>query len=261
MTTEHEASRTLVKSPPELWAECSDAGSLARHLGEFGEISITRLEPETTVAWEGEHASGTVRIEPSGWGTRVTLTARTRAEAEAETVEPRAVEPPTEEPQAVEARVQGSAAAESPPDERSIKDTPQEEEHAKVEETVEAPTPALAADAGALRVRWRRMTVRMRDRFRSGDSAQAPPEAQAAEEPVNSTPPPAPVPADPPSAPIPANPPQPPAEEGPPEPVAEEGPPEPVAEPAAEPELDAQGILTLALDSLGQAHHRPFSRA
>jgi len=72
---EHEASRTLVKSPPELWSECSDAASLARHLGEFaGEIRITRLEPETTVAWEGEHASGTVRIEPSGWGTRVTLT-------------------------------------------------------------------------------------------------------------------------------------------------------------------------------------------
>jgi len=74
--TEHEASRTLVKSTPELWAECSDAASLARHLGEpFGSIRITRLEPETAVAWEGERASGTVRLEPSGWGTRVTLTA------------------------------------------------------------------------------------------------------------------------------------------------------------------------------------------
>src|SRR5260370_30379993 len=80
MTTDHEASRTLVKSPPELWAECSDAGSLARHLGEFGEIRITRLEPEIIVAWEGERASGTVRIEPSGWGTKVTLTATTAAE-------------------------------------------------------------------------------------------------------------------------------------------------------------------------------------
>ena len=66
---ELEVSRTLVKSPPELWAECSDAASLARHLGQFGEIRITRLEPETAVAWEGELASGTVRIEPSGWGT------------------------------------------------------------------------------------------------------------------------------------------------------------------------------------------------
>jgi hypothetical protein len=75
--TEYEASRTLVKSPPELWAELSDEASLAGHLADpFGEIRITRLEPETAVAWEGERASGTVRIEPSGWGTRVTLTAR-----------------------------------------------------------------------------------------------------------------------------------------------------------------------------------------
>ncbi|HWE12606.1 MAG TPA: hypothetical protein VG365_03790, partial [Solirubrobacteraceae bacterium] len=72
--TEHQTSRTLVKSAPELWAECSDAASLARHLGAFGEIRITKLEPETTVAWEGTAASGTVRLEPSGWGTRVTLT-------------------------------------------------------------------------------------------------------------------------------------------------------------------------------------------
>src|SRR5437868_1910726 len=75
MTTEHEASRTLVKSPPELWAECSDATSLARHLDQFGEIRITRLEPETAVAWKGERARGTVRIEPAGWGTKVILTA------------------------------------------------------------------------------------------------------------------------------------------------------------------------------------------
>jgi hypothetical protein len=73
--TIHQASRTLLKSPPELWAECSDATSLMRHLDSFGEIRITRLEPETAVAWEGDTVSGTVRLEPSGWGTRVTLTA------------------------------------------------------------------------------------------------------------------------------------------------------------------------------------------
>ena len=70
-----EAKRTLVKSPPEIWAEVSDAGALARHLGEFGEIRITRTQPESVVEWEGDLASGCVRIEPSGWGTRVTLTA------------------------------------------------------------------------------------------------------------------------------------------------------------------------------------------
>jgi hypothetical protein len=70
-----EAKRTLVKSPPELWAELSDIAALARHLGEFGEIRITRTEPESVVEWEGDLASGSVRLEPSGWGTRVTLTA------------------------------------------------------------------------------------------------------------------------------------------------------------------------------------------
>jgi len=58
------ASRTLVKSRPELWAECSDAGALARHLGAFGGIQITKLEPETAVAWEGEDVRGTVTLEP-----------------------------------------------------------------------------------------------------------------------------------------------------------------------------------------------------
>jgi len=69
-----EAQRTLVKSPPELWAELSDPTSLARHLGEFGEIRIARVEAETSVEWEAESASGRVELKPSGWGTKVTLT-------------------------------------------------------------------------------------------------------------------------------------------------------------------------------------------
>ena len=68
-------NRTLVKSPPELWSEVSEVESLAQHLGEFGEIAISRLDPEHTVAWEGEHARGTVELEESGWGTKVTLSA------------------------------------------------------------------------------------------------------------------------------------------------------------------------------------------
>src|SRR2546428_11577293 len=70
-----QVQRTLVKSPPELWAELSDPAALARHLGELGEIRITRVEPEHKVEWAAEHARGTVRIKPSAWGTRVTLTA------------------------------------------------------------------------------------------------------------------------------------------------------------------------------------------
>jgi hypothetical protein len=76
--------RTLVKSPPELWADLSNPESLARRLGEFGEILITRLVPEKTVAWEGERASGTVEIEASGWGTKVRLSAKATVPANEE---------------------------------------------------------------------------------------------------------------------------------------------------------------------------------
>ncbi|HST56536.1 MAG TPA: hypothetical protein VLJ42_11690 [Solirubrobacteraceae bacterium] len=69
------AQRTLVKSPPELWAEVSDPAALARHLGEFGEIRITRTDPEQKVEWESDDVRGTVELAPSGWGTKVSLTA------------------------------------------------------------------------------------------------------------------------------------------------------------------------------------------
>jgi len=70
-----EVQRTLVKSPPELWAELSDPDALARHLGELGDIRITRVEPESVVEWQAEGASGSVHLKASGWGTRVTLRA------------------------------------------------------------------------------------------------------------------------------------------------------------------------------------------
>jgi len=92
-----EVQRTLVKSPPELWAELSDVEALTRHLAAFGEITITRVEPETTVAWEGERASGTVELAASGWGTKVTLTAEPTAApatASASAPEPEAEPPP-----------------------------------------------------------------------------------------------------------------------------------------------------------------------
>jgi hypothetical protein len=68
-----EVQRTLVKSPPELWSELSDPAALARHLGELGQIRIVRVEAEKTVEWAAEHTTGTVSIQPSGWGTKVTL--------------------------------------------------------------------------------------------------------------------------------------------------------------------------------------------
>src|SRR6185503_14714682 len=96
------AKRTLVKSPPELWEELSEVEGLSKHFGAFGEIKITKLEPEHTVAWEGEHASGTVSIEPSGWGTKVTLHAELpEREEEPAAEKPREPEPVAEEPEPV----------------------------------------------------------------------------------------------------------------------------------------------------------------
>jgi hypothetical protein len=187
----HEASRTLVKSRPELWAECSDAATLSRHLSEpFGEIRITRLEPETAIAWEGEHVSGTVRLEPSGWGTRVTLTVH-----------------------------DGSA------DETSDGDASEASE-----EPVERDTTAARTHA-----RRRRFTSRIRAFIR----ARAPEYTTSPEQPV----PQGDAPADsfPPAG---AS-----TGEGAAGAVAAEG--------AA---LPPDAALSAALDSLGQAHHRPFSR-
>src|SRR3954451_8190793 len=112
------AKRTLVKSPPELWEELSEVDGLAKHLGAFGEIKITKLEPEHTVTWEGEHASGTVSIEPSGWGTKVTLHAELPEEAA-----PEAPPEVTEEPAIVE-----EPAIEEPVAEEPIAEEPEEPE-------------------------------------------------------------------------------------------------------------------------------------
>jgi hypothetical protein len=67
----YEVSRTLVKSPPELWAELE-----GDRLGSaFGAVHVKATEPERELAWEGEGAAGLARLEPSNWGTKVTLTA------------------------------------------------------------------------------------------------------------------------------------------------------------------------------------------
>ena len=77
-----ETQRTLVKSVPELWAQLSENALLGRLLEPFGEIRITRLRPETTIEWESELAVGAVELEPSGFGTRVRLTAQIAEPAE-----------------------------------------------------------------------------------------------------------------------------------------------------------------------------------
>jgi hypothetical protein len=67
----YEVSRTLVKSPPELWAELEGA----RLGASLGAKSVKTTEPERELAWESDGAAGLARLEPSSWGTKVTLTA------------------------------------------------------------------------------------------------------------------------------------------------------------------------------------------
>jgi hypothetical protein len=249
MTEEHKASRTIVKSPPELWAECSVAQSLARHLGEFGEIRITRLEPETTVAWEGEHASGTVRLEPSGWGTQVTLTATPIVTA--------APEPAVEPEPVVEAEPIVEAVVVEPEPEADVI------EEAEVVEEAEEPHDEGEAhdgrdeDASERLPRWpvfARLWSRLgRKSHDAGDERDTNKDEPEAPEAVEEEP-------------------EPEAEpevelavvEEVPEPVlVQDTPqPEPVDEaPELVAQLDHQALLVGALESLGQAHHRPFSRA
>jgi hypothetical protein len=130
-----EVQRTLVKSPPELWAEISDPEALARHLGEFGEIRITRVHPEQKVEWEAADASGSIAIKPSGWGTKVKLTV-TRELAEQPIGATEAIESQTEPEAESEAELEPELELEAEvevepesvePDEAEIESAPADE--------------------------------------------------------------------------------------------------------------------------------------
>jgi hypothetical protein len=210
------AQRTLVKSPPELWAEISDVESLARHMGEFGEIRIKRVEPETTVVWEGERASGTVELEPSGWGTKVTLTAQ-----------PKAVAPAPPPPPAPPAPVIAAPPPPPPPE-------PEPEPEPLAEP---APVAMTANEVLARSGFFKRMFGRRAETTPLTPVPDPEPELEPMPEPVRlPEPPPLPEP-----TPLPERP-------------ADDDPP-----PAAE-AVDVEGVLASVLDSLGSAHHRPFSR-
>jgi hypothetical protein len=276
---EPRAQRTLVKSPPELWAEVSDVEALARHLGEFGEIRITRLDPETTVAWEGDRACGTVALEPAGWGTKVTLTAKLAEEA---APEPAAVEPePEATTPAAEATTAEPVAEEPEPEPAALAaEAPTAEPIAEAEPAPDAPEPVAEADpepdapqpepepdAEAPKVGFFARLFGRRRKVESVVEVEPQREPLAAEpesevEPVATEPEREPLAAEPEARAEPV------ATEPEREPLAAE--PEAQAEPvAAEPEpgpapLDAEraeAILTGVLDDLGSAHHRPFSRS
>jgi hypothetical protein len=66
-----EVSRTLVKSPPELWEELQ--GDCIPQAVDGA--TVQPREAERELAWRTDGAAGTARIEPSSWGTKVVLTA------------------------------------------------------------------------------------------------------------------------------------------------------------------------------------------
>ena len=273
--TELQASRTLVKSPPELWAECSDAASLARHLGQFGEIRITRLDPETAVAWEGEHARGTVRIEPAGWGTRVILTATAVGPP---VVQPAGAEIPAEEPVAADVAVPEPVAADAPVEDPAVADVAVEEpldadgavddppavERAGFPSAADGPgvTPP-SVESPPRRRRFARLLAFLRGPAREPEVGSMNPD------PVAAAPPGAEIVEPRPESEVVEPVPEPEAVEPVPEPDAVEPVPEPeavefAAAPAPAPPAtppDTEAALAAALDSLGQAHHRPYSRA
>jgi hypothetical protein len=225
--SKHEASRTLVKSPPELWAELSDQASLAGHLAEpFGEIRITRLEPETDIAWEGERASGTVRIEPSGWGTRVTLTAQAVAAGphELEQEPERPVPEPAPLPRPAPAPESLPPAAVAPQ-----------------EPTPSAPSEAPRQGFGARLRSWLRRQPAVEAAVEVAPAVEPAAEAEPAVAAPETVPDPEPV------------------AEPEPEPQLAAQPPAATSPPASG--IDADAVLVGVLDKLGAAHHRPFSRA
>jgi len=243
---EPRAQRTLVKSPPEIWAEVSDVSTLARHLGEFGEIRITRLEAETTVVWEGDRARGTVELEASGWGTKVTIRAEAIATDGPEVVEAEAAEAEPVDAVAVDAVAVDAVAVEK-------EAAPAEAE--VVEEIVEkeaAPVEAEAVPEAPIAEPRRGFFARLRRRRRTPEpvvvDAAIEPEiipTVAAPEPVAEIPEAVEVPETP-----------------------------DITEPALDGEIAAsataatvalepeqvEAVLVGVLDDLGSAHHRPFSR-
>jgi hypothetical protein len=228
-----EVQRTLVKSPPELWAELSDPAALARHLAELGEIRIVEAKPEQSVQWEAKDAKGRAELQPSGWGTKVTL-AITREMPES----PRADDPEPAEPacsiEQADPVVEAETGSEPEPEVRPELEVRPEPEVAP-EPRVEL-EPRLGFFARLFRRRARTEPVRA---AASEPRAAAEPEITAA-----------------------------PDVEAEVAPARQAEPDQPnedlAAELAAAEEAIAAAsteLLSAVLDRLGSAHHRPFSRA
>lgn len=267
MSVSSEVQRTLVKSPPELWAELSDPAALARHLGELGEIRILATEPEHTVDWEaaganGAEVNGRVEIEPSGWGTRVTLSA-SRA-----LVEPEPAPAPAPEAAPVpEATPVPEAEPEPAPEPAPEIAQPEPKVNAEAEaievisEIELGPEPEIAQPEPKPRPVFFARLFRRRRQSPKPEPVVAPaPEPASEPVAVVEIEEPAPTPGAVAAVEI-----EEPAPEDPslaPDSAPDQDSPEvDIAAELAELEQRTEAVLTGVLDRLGAAHHRPFSRA
>src|SRR3954464_9347760 len=80
------ASRTLVKSPPEVWEQLDHPGRMqglmSALVGHATEVDVTEREEESMLAWKAIPDDAWIKIEiaEKGWGTNVSVTAENGSE-------------------------------------------------------------------------------------------------------------------------------------------------------------------------------------
>jgi len=81
------ASRTLVKSPPEVWEQLDHPGRMqglmSALVGHATDVSVYEREEESKLAWKAipDDAWIEVKLAEKGWGTNVSVTAENGGEA------------------------------------------------------------------------------------------------------------------------------------------------------------------------------------
>ena len=173
------ASRTLVKSPPEVWEQLDHPGRMqglmCALVGHATNVDVTEREEESMLAWKAVPDDAWIKVEiaEKGWGTNVSVTAEngtaptmlegwldavidelatptkrpfeSMSESEPETPAP--VEPvPDEEPEPEEAPEPEEHEVEQPEPVVAVVDDPEPEPPAP-EKTPEAETPNLEPPA------------------------------------------------------------------------------------------------------------------
>jgi hypothetical protein len=75
------ASRTLVKSPPEVWEQLDQPermqGLMCALLGRAADVQVYEREEESTLAWKAVPDDAWIKVEiaEKGWGTNVSVSA------------------------------------------------------------------------------------------------------------------------------------------------------------------------------------------